>query len=187
MKNIQKAFYVALLFAIISCGSDNLSNSKAADIIEDCLEKEPLKRTARITIGKATFTKEDYDAELLSKYKKLKEEGYIEMELIKEITKGWRKGTKEYKIKLAEKGLEYMDEIPEKGSVASAKAFNYEVDEVLEVQEIPAENTAIVKVKFKAENITPFAILSLKDPKEFWIKDVRMTKTSNGWKYCDNF
>ena len=48
-------------------------------------------------------------------------------------------------------------------------------------------NGAKVKVQYEADDITPFAVLSPKDPAEFWIKDLNMKKTSNGWKYCDDF
>lgn len=184
MKNI---LLLLIFIALYSCGSDNLSNSKAEDIITECLEKEPLQRSTSFTIKKATFGIKDHDLELLQKYLKLKEDGFIEMELIKEITKGWRKGYKEYSIKLNEKAMVYLNEVPENGQTAYAKTFRYEVEKVLEVQEKPSLNTAIVKVQFKAVDITPFSVFSPKDPTEFWIKDLKMTKTSNGWKYCDNF
>ncbi len=175
------------MFLLISCGSDNLSNSKAEDIVAKCLEANPEKRTASFRIGKASFSKREGDQELLQKYLKLADEDYLEMELIKETTKGWAKGTKEYAIKLKEKSLEYMEEVPEKNGNATAKSFQYKVDEVLEVHETPATNTAEVKVNFKAVDITPFAILSRKDPTEFWVKKLKFSKTSNGWKYCDEF
>ena len=65
--------------------------------------------------------------------------------------------------------------------------FKYAVDEVLEVREIPSTNSAEVKVRYKSDNLTPFASLSRKDPSDFLIKDIKMTKTSNGWKFCDNY
>ncbi|MDC6366678.1 MULTISPECIES: hypothetical protein [Flavobacteriaceae] len=182
--------YLSLLTVLLflqSCGSENLSNSKAERILNHCLEKEPEQRTANFRIGKATFRQQEQDQELLEKYLKLREDGYLEMELLKEIEKGWRKGTKEYKVSLADDALEFMDQIPETGHIAIAKAFKYEVDEVLEVQEIPSKNSARVKVRYKAADITPFSIFSLKDPKEFFITDLTMKKTSNGWKYCDDF
>ena len=172
---------------IVSCGSDGLSNSKAEDIITNCLKASPEQRTAHIRIGKTTFSKQDHDQKLLVSYSTLAEGGYIEMILIKEITRGWNKGTKEYDVSLKEKALEYMEEVPENKGNAVAKTFNYEVDEVLEVHEIPSMNQATAKVNFKAANITPFAILSNKKPSEFWVKKLKFTKTSNGWKYCDDF
>ena len=175
------------LFFLASCGSDNLSNSKAEDIISKCLKANPEQRMERFRIGKATFSKQDSDQELLQKYLKLADEEYLEMELIKEVKKGWSKGSKEYRIKLTEKSLEYMEEVPEENGNATVKTFQYAVGEVLEVHETPATNTAEVKVNFKATDITPFAILSRKDPTEFWVQKLKFSKTSNGWKYCDNF
>ncbi len=182
--------YIFLLFILVpltSCSSDNLSNSKAENLISDCLKLNPEQRTSHITIGKATFRNNENDQKLLAKYLKLSDDGYLELKLIKTITKGWNKGAKEYSINLKEKALEYMEEVPEISGNAIAKAFNYEVSEVLEVHEMPSVNTATVKVNYKASNITPFAILSRKDPSDFWVKKLTFTKTSNGWKYCDNF
>jgi len=187
MKIIKSISYIFLFLLVFSRGSSKLSNSKAKSIISDCLETKPEQRTAYFRIGKATFSKQDHNQILLQKYLKLAEDGYLEMKLIKEITKGWNKGTKEYSIKLNEKALKYMENVPENEGNTSAKTYKYKVDKVLEVQEIPAMNIATVKVNFKATDITPFAILSSKDPSEFWIKDLTISKTSNGWKYCDQF
>ncbi|MEO9511876.1 MAG: hypothetical protein ABJN84_08915 [Flavobacteriaceae bacterium] len=176
-----------LLLSMFACGSDNLSNSKAEKVISKCLELKPELRKANLRIGKATFSNKEYDQELLSKYIALTDQGYLEMELLKDITTGWRKGTQEYEVKLSEKALEYMHQIPENGNLAVAKTFAYEVDKVLEVQEIPSMNSATVKVQYKAVDITPFSIFSKKDPKEFLIDDLKMRKTSNGWKYCEDF
>ncbi|MEW4923526.1 hypothetical protein [Algibacter sp. 2305UL17-15] len=181
--------YIALLalaITISSCGSDNLSNSKAKDILKECLEKSPEQRTARITIGKATFRDRDYDKELLQKYKTLLDEGLIEMTMINEVKTGYRK-RKEFEVKLTEKALEHMENVPENDGTAEAKTYKYVVDEVLEVHETPSTNTAVVKVNFKASEITPFAIFAKKEPSEFWLQKLKFTKTSNGWKYCDNF
>jgi len=185
MKNT--ILFIFLIIIVSSCGSDNLSNSKAQNIISECLDTKPEVRKATITIGKATFTKQDYDQELLAKYLKLTEDGYLQMELLKEFNTGWRKGTKEYSVKLNEKALQFMEKIPENGNLAVARAYKYEVDKVLEVQEIPAMNSAKVKIQYKAVDITPFSIFSSKAPNEFWIDDLNMKKTSNGWKYCDTF
>lgn len=185
MKNTIILTFLAIM--VLSCGSDNLSNSKAENIISECLEAEPEIRKSSIAIGKATFTKKDYDQELLSKYVQLELEGYLQMELLREFTTGWRKGTKEYSIKLNEKSLPFMEQISEKGNLAVARAYKYEVDKVLEVQEIPAMNSAKVKVQYRAVDITPFSVFSRKDANEFWIDDLNMKKTSNGWKYCDKF
>jgi len=176
---------VLLGLLLYSCGSDKLSNSKAKDIISDCLEKTPQQRQANLTLGKATFSTQDYDLKLLQNYIKLKEDGLIEMKMIREITKGYRKGSKEYDIKLTDDALDHIIESNDRS--AKVKTFTYVVDEVLEVREFPANNTAKAKVKFETKNVTPFAVLSPKDPTEFWIKDFKLTKTSNGWKYCDDF
>lgn len=180
-------YLLALLLSILffSCGSDELGNSKAKKILADCLKQKPEQRWASFRVGKATFRNQDYDNELLDKYIQLMEEGYLEMELIREFKSFYKQ--KEYSIKLTEKSLEYMEKVPENSGNARAKAFNYVVDEVLEVHETPATNTAEVRVSFKADDVTPFAVFYPKDPNEFWVEKLRFTKTSNGWKYCDDF
>ncbi|WP_350284836.1 hypothetical protein [uncultured Croceitalea sp.] len=183
---MKKTIFAIILVLTYSCGSENLSNSKAEKILETCLEKNPEQRTASFRIGKATFRDNDYDKELLGKYAQLVEDGYLTMELVRELKSRYNKG-KEYSIVLTEKALDFMEKVPEKGGNVKAKAFTYEVEEVLEVQEIPSLNTAKVKVKYKAENKTPFIIFYAKEPQDFWIDDLSMSKTSNGWKYCDNF
>ncbi len=184
MKNHILLSLIVLLF--VSCGSDNLSNSKAESIISECLETKPEQRTVSFNIGKVTFRDRDYDKELLQGYRTLLESGHIEMKLIKETKTGYRKG-KEFEVKLTEKALEHMEKVPENDGTAEAKIYKYVVDEVLEVHETPATNTALVKVNFKVADKTPFSILASKDPSDFWVQKLKFSKTSNGWKYCDNF
>lgn len=201
MEMYRKFMWLLAIMFVCSCGSDKLSNSKAEDIIADCLESKPENREAMLYINQVTLIND------LENYKKLEEEGYIEIEPIEYKSKlkkpksgdplaEWRykaelqrEGTMKnrYKVTVTDKAEKYIDEAPENSNWIKMKAYSYEVDEVLEVQEIPSLNSAKVKVKYKAVNITPFAILSKKDPTQFWIKDINMTKTSNGWKYCDNF
>ena len=170
---------------ITSCSSDKLSHSKAEDIISDCLDINPEQRKAFLQLGKITFTDNAYDTALFEKYKTLEDDGMLNLEFIKEINRYGKR--KEYNVTLTKKAGIYIENLPEQGSSGTFKSFKYVVDDILEIQEIPAENRAKVKVQFKAVDITPFAILSKKDPAEFWIKNIRMVKTSNGWKHCDNF
>jgi len=184
MKKYILGIVTILLF--IACGSDNLSDSKAKSIIKKCLEKEPEQRTVAFTLGKATFRDRDYDKELLQKYKTLVDDGYLKMELVNEVKTGYRK-RKEFEVSLTEKSLEYMEKVPEGQGNAEAKIYKYVVDEILEVHETPATNTAEVKVNFKPVDVTPFAVLAKKTPTEFWVRNLTLKKTSKGWKYCDNF
>ena len=195
-----------IILVLYSCSSDNLSNSKAEKIISECLEKEPLQRSVSIQLNNTQISGDN-----ISKYEKLKEEGYIEMtstkpNLTKPVKKGndplaeWRyeaelkryhrnldRNKNNYDIKITKKAKKYIENATENSDWVKTKTFKYEVDKVLEVQEIPSLNSAKVKVRYKATDITPFAVLASKDPAEFLVKDLNMTKTSNGWKYCDNF
>ncbi|WP_417601281.1 hypothetical protein [Owenweeksia hongkongensis] len=193
------------LFFLCSCGSDNLSNSKAEDIIEDCLEKEPLQQKARLQLNQARIEEND-----IEKYKKLADEGVIELEEIKaekdseennvsdnnDPLEQWRREAEKrrneriapnYIIKLTSKGKKHITEGDANNDYVIVNIFKYVVDEVLEVQEFPAMNGAKVKVQYEADDITPFAVLSPRNPSELIIKDLTMKKTSNGWKYCDDY
>lgn len=191
---MNKAVILILItISVFSCGSDHLSNSKAEKILEKCLKIDPIERSAIIQTGENSFNTES-KTNKLSKYERLQKDGYIEMiKIQKKKSSGndalsqWRNKFKKFNIQVTEKAKDYILETSQKGRIVRVKMFNYEVDEVLEVQEFLANNSAKVKVQYIAEDITPFAILSSKDPSEFWIKDRRMNKTSNGWKYCDDY
>lgn len=206
---MKKLLLLTIIIAISSCGSDQLSNSKAKNIISDCLEKEPIQKIAVIYLNNTRI-----DDKNRAKYEKLADDGFIEM-VSKKTAKPkpvkkkynlndplekWRyeaalklyerelqRNKNTYDIKLTSKAQKYIENAPENGNLVKLKTFTYEVDKVLEVQEIPAMNAAKVKVQYKADDVTPFAVLSSKDPSEYLIDDLNMIKTSNGWKYCDNF
>lgn len=208
MRIIKSISWIVPLIIVCACGSDNLTNSKAKNIISECFEKEPLQRSVSVHLNNTQIYGDD-----ISKYEKLKDEGYIEItpkktntpKPVKKQSTGdpladWRneaalrlyereleRNKNTYIIKLTKKAEKYIERAHENSNTIVLKTFKYEVDKVLEVQEIPAMNAAKVKVQYVAEDITPFAILSPKDPSEFLIEDLNMTKTSNGWKYCDDF
>jgi hypothetical protein len=145
----------------------------------------------------------------LEKYKALKEGGLIDIKPIKskkplpkknkdddplvtwqkeaQIRRYNREHKDAYQVKLTKKAEKYIVEASENSSYIRIKTHSYTVDKVLEIQEIPAENSARVKVKYKSIDVTPFVTLSNADPSEFLVKDIKMTKTSNGWKFCDNY
>ncbi|PWL38117.1 hypothetical protein DKG77_07435 [Flagellimonas aquimarina] len=203
----MKRTIMILCFSLLvfSCDSGKLTNSKAEDIISDCLESEPEDRSVSIKINKVQFSKNQKEEVL--KYEELRDDGYLELTLIEkpklkplsnsnDPLASWRREAeirrqeryyKEYDISLTKKAEDFIVKARENSNFVTLKTFNYEVDEVLEVQEIPTMNTAKVKVKFKAVDLTPFAILYKKDPSKLWIDDVSMSKTSNGWKYCDDY
>lgn len=67
---------------------------------------------------------------------------------------------------------------------ASLKTCEYKLAEVLEIQEIPSLNEAIIKVKF--EKISKTEIYELDDNKsDFLTKKITFRKTSNGWRLCE--
>jgi len=191
MKNIL--LFVAVSITVLSCGSDNLSNSKAVKILKECLKDAPIERKAILQTGEVTFNIKN-KSNKLGQYEKLRNDGYIEMTEIKKKSSGgndplsqWMKNIRKFNITVTRKTEDYILKAPEKANFVQVRIFQYEVDKVLEVQEFPAKNSARVKVQYKVVDLTPFAILASKDPPGFWVKDRTMKKTSNGWKYCDNY
>jgi len=204
MKIIKSVLWMLPLLVICSCGSDNLSNSKAEKIISKCLKKNPANQEVLLSINQVSFRN---NSKKLENYKNIEKKGLITMESVDvkskikkpngndplaqwryeaELRRVERRGNT-FKIEITTKAKKFISVAPENGNSIRMKSHKYVVDKVLEVQEIPSMNAAKVKVQYKAEDVTPFSILSSKDPAEFLIEDLDMVKTSNGWKYCDEF
>lgn len=187
---ITHAALTLLIFILWGCSSDTLNNSKAEKIIRKCVENDPDKyqKTTILESGEVRLSK---DKEI-SKYEKLRDQGLITMTVIEQdlskasaLTEYANKRSQAFNIQLTKKADQFID-IGRNGK-QKIRTFAYEVDEVLEVQEIPSNNIANVQVKYKVVNKTPFFILSPKYPDDFTINKVTMKKTSNGWKYCDTY
>ena len=98
MKIIKNIIWILSLFLVCSCGSDNLSNSKAEDIISECLEKEPIRRSVSIQFNNTKILKDE-----IYKYEKLQEDGYIKMtQKIVNAPKPQKKGSKNTNDPLAQ-------------------------------------------------------------------------------------
>lgn len=184
---IYTLILIGLFF--IGCGSDGLTKSKAKELISQCLVQDPDMVTVPITLKEKRLND---DKKILNLYKKLEAQGLININEIATPPKdpdnhiaNWVNSKKKVNIQLSGSAEEYVVERKKSGKRATFKAFHYEVDEILEIQEQPATNTALVKVQYIGAGITPFSILSLKDPEEPKIKKIKLRKTSEGWQYCD--
>lgn len=157
---IMKSLYtIVLMLFIVSCGSDNLTNSKAKKIISKCLKKEPLQQTAVIKAERG-FSRYEDDQYLLEQYKKLEQEGMMTVKSVKPkfvTSNGW------YIISLSNKAKKYLNK-PSSDLAHIVNTYVYVIDEILEVHEFPSFNTAKVKAKMKAIDITPFSIIGFPPP-----------------------
>lgn len=186
MRKITTILILSLL--CISC-SDNLSNSKAEDIISDCLETNPKSGKISFKTGEIRFyTEKSNQLELLEKYKSISENGFITLDSIKS-SKRYKHTT--YNVTFTDKAKDFVLETGKKTmfgtnkNVSVVKTYEYEVDEVKEVHEIPSLNSAEVTVIYKKENKTPFYEFE-KDKTDFITKKIGFRKTtSDGWKYCE--
>jgi len=174
-----------IIFSIVSCSSDQLSKSKAKDIINECLETKPDLKFIDIDNDEFVISEAVKDSKKIEEgLKKLAEDGFLNIKLMDKKNSIWA-GNKYYKVSHTDKADEFVIESYTRKGKTAFKTFEYIVDEILEIHEIPAVNMAEVKVKFKASELTPFINLSLVKPKENYIKTVKFTKTNGGWKYCD--
>ena len=176
---------ISVFFTIVSCSSDQLSKSKAKDIINECLEAKPDLKFIQIDNKEFVISEAVKDSKKIEDgLKKLANDGLLNIELLDKKNSIWA-GNKYYKVNHTDQANKYVLESFSRNGKTAFKTFEYSVDEILEIHEIPAVNMAEVKVKFKASEITPFVDLSIVKPKENYIKTIKFTKTNDGWKYCD--
>ncbi len=184
----MKILYTLMaIILFISC-SDNLSHSKAKRLIEDCLEKDPKVETVKLQYGKISFRKKDKD--LLDRYKILEADGYLTLDSIG-VEKSYYGNKSLFNIVLTDKSTDFIIEqaqsrFSESIYNAKIKVFEYEVDEIKEIQEIPSFNSAEARVNYKRTNITPFVILRDQNETDFKIVRESFGKTSEGWKFCED-
>jgi hypothetical protein len=191
---MKKIIFISLfIISSVSC-SDELTNSKAEDIISDCLDKNPKIGKELMYVGnKRFYTNKNSDVKRLAFLQKLKKKGYLKIE---SVSSNKRNNHVTYNISFTDKAKDFVLVSNVKninsffgGSAkqrqASVKTFEYEVDEVKEVHEIPSMNTADVTVIYKKTKKTPFYELE-SDKSEFKTSKVIFRKTTdNGWKYCE--
>jgi len=194
MKDLIFIFIIGLF--LTSCGSDNLSNSKAAKIIAKCLKENPKPGQELFKTGEVKFYYEKKDdSKKLAFLKKLVAKGYLKMDSVKASK---RHKYTIYNVSFTDKSKDYVLESEgggfgfdsffssskNKSKTATVKTFDRSVDKVKEVHERPSFNAAEVTVIYKKQNKTPFFELS-RDKTDFITKKVTFRKTSNGWQYCD--
>lgn len=170
---MKKIILVIVVMCMLSC-SNKLTNSKAEKVINSCLKSE---KTRYVGVG---FFQEGKATEIASNssfykyYKKLENDGYIEMKSL---------GKNYYKIFLTEKGEGYSlggDNI---------RIYQFRVSEITEIHEQTDKNIAKVKGKFEKINKTPFYNEDIHeapaDKSNFKPFSVTLRKTNDGWKLCD--
>lgn len=178
---------IAIIITAMSCGSDNLSNSKAKKILNNCLESKPEQRFSYLKTGEVLISpSSEVSMEKFKNLEKLADDGYITMNLTTKKNAIWKEA-KFYNVELTKKATEYIKKSSKTGGNITLNSHRYVVDEILEIHETPSYNIAKVKVQFKATDMTPFAILSSNSKKEFWTKTLKFTKTNDGWKHCDDY
>ncbi len=178
---------IAVIITATSCGSDNLSNSKAKKILNNCLKAKPKRHFSYLKTGEVLISpSSQVSMEKLKNLEKLSDDGYITLNLTTKKNAIWKEA-KFYHVELTKKATKYIEGSSKTGGNLTLKSHRYVLDEVLEIHETPSYNMAQVKVRFKVTDITPFAILSESSKRKPWTKTLKFTKTNNGWKYCNKY
>ncbi|MHC5201461.1 hypothetical protein [Myroides sp. LJL119] len=181
MKTVKFFLFVACTTLFLTACSDNLSNSKAEKIINECFKQMPQLGLVNIEYGKDI----SIDSLELENYKKLEQQGYITLE--KQAKSSIYSTRSYYTVGLNDKMKPFIEET-KKGifgsTLAQVRMYEYKLDKVESVHEMPSTNTAEVKMQLIKADKTPFIIFD-KDKSEFVIKKVGFTKTTKGWEFCD--
>lgn len=194
MKFITIKFAVLILVTLTSCGSDQLSKSEAESIFKECQEKlgKKLFKTNIYRYGIIDISDSDdakYD-NMLDKHKKMEELGLVTVSESKKDTRKFGKAKGDIiEVSLTAKGKEYLvGRVDDMFGHLSAqfKSAEYEIKEIVEIQEIPERNEAKVKITFERFSETPFfeEANEKKNSKEF-SDTATYRKTTDGWKLCD--
>ncbi len=176
---------------LIGCGSDELTNSKAESIIEDCQTNESLVKTKKVTYGTVEMNDmlKSKFPDFLKPYQELEELEMVKIGPLERVEGGIMSKKDKYDVALTAKGKEYLVSSEEgyRGKITGKfRICEYKFDGVKEIQEIPERNEAKVKVAFARFNETPFfeTSIEMKYPKEI-VETVTFRKTNDGWKLCD--
>jgi hypothetical protein len=177
---------VLLFIAFTSCNSDKLTKQKITELYKECSEKGNTQYAEkRITLGsKTTLNTHLKPKNSEENYMEFKEQGLINFQKLETSFMGYP----QYKISLTEKGENYISKTKKDGTWTKTwvKCFSLELDEIIEIHEIPAQNIATIKITLKKVNKTPFIILMNKENNDSLIeKTIGLKKTNEGWKLCN--
>ena len=181
--------FLALGFLLGAC-SDKLTSSKAEDLVEESLKKEPIY--GKVTIYTGEFEDKYLTQNQVLLYEKLQEDGYLKISTIEKPVLDWRGNPREgetekfYSISLTDKSKEYLlgsnRVLFHKSAYENVmKTYTAEVDKVTDIHIIPEMNMAEAKATFVKKDKTPFFIFE-EDQTEFLVKNVGFQKTEDkGW------
>lgn len=176
---MKKILLIIISILSVSC-SDELTKSQAEKIIEQCLEQNPEFGKVKINFENMYLQEGNWNTDF---FKEIESQGLIKMTLDKRMSIGQ---TKVYKIEFTEKSKDL--ELPSTGSFMDdrtvVKTYEYKLEKVKEIQEIPDLNGARVVVVYSKINKTPFYEYNKRDTLELVTKTIGLRKTTDGWKYC---
>ena len=188
---MKKILVFLALGLLLGACSGKLTSSKAEDLVEESLKKEPIY--GKVTIYTGEFEDKYLTQNQVLLYEKLQEDGYLKISTIEKPVLDWRGNPREgetekfYSISLTDKSKEYLlgsnRVLFHKGAYENVmKTYTAEVDKVTDIHIIPEMNMAEAKATFVKKDKTPFFIFE-EDQTEFLVKNVGFQKTEDeGWK-----
>lgn len=182
---IQKLIYGIISIIVLNSCSDNLSNSKAKDIISDCIKKNHF---GSIKIFEGDNLVKSYSPETIkyfSNLKKLDRDGLIKFDSLRYIN---GLGIY-YNLHMTSKAKEFIltsapsKKFPEINEIF-VKAFNYKLLNIININELDSSSSAEVTTEYSKISESPFSILDENDSK-LNSEVFTLIKTDKGWKGCD--
>ncbi len=185
----MKNFILLLSFTtLISC-SDSLTENKVETIIEKCLENNPIAKDTTFYFGSITvFKNSKRSAIKINTFKKLEAVGFVSIKVKSknnQRTKYFITPTEKF-TKIILKQNKNFKASNSRRTSAKIKLYEYELNEVSEIHEIPSANSAKVKLSFAPLNYTEIA-KALSSVGKIKVKQKVFKKTNNGWATgCNN-
>lgn len=175
-----------------SCGSDVLNKSKAKRMIQSCSSENPYNITTNILLGEHRISRRV--TKKIEEYQPLVDAGLLEIRQFEEMRKdiglnrsrsgNSQKMTKLVDIQPTAKGKKYLT-TPEPKTSGDFLLYEYQINEITEIHEVPSFNVAEVFTVMKPNNQTPFAEIFDKKKDEPKKRKFVFKKTDNGWTFCE--
>ncbi|WP_438940043.1 hypothetical protein [Chitinophaga hostae] len=168
-------FYVLTAVVLMSCGSEELSREKAAEIISKKYPK---------TIDWEVFTADPRHAARALE-SKLVDEGYIKVEKTQSLADAGKPF-----IAFTDKAAQFLLPVTDKdkeSSVQRVKLGELHFKEVIDIQRQSDEKQAIVEYTVEHLHNTPFTVLSHYKMDGVEKEKARFSLTEDGWKMIEKY
>ncbi|MDQ0109117.1 hypothetical protein [Chitinophaga terrae (ex Kim and Jung 2007)] len=172
-KNMRTTFYALIALLLVSCGSQQLTKEKAAEIISKKYPK---------TIGWEVFTADPKHAARALE-SKLEDEGYIKITKTQSLADAGKPF-----ISFTERAGPYLLPVTDKDkeySIQRVKVSELHFKEITNVMEQADGKQAVVEYSVEHRHTTPFAQLSHYKLEGVKMEQAKLALTDEGWKMVE--